>query len=75
YVTLYGSEGGASIEWGGEPRDPYRRLGIWTEKDGVPAELTPVVPPDGHHLETVVQFLALVRDGDAAEHDGSEALT
>lgn len=74
YVTLYGSEGGASIEWGGEPREPYRKLGIWTEKDGVPAELTPVVPPDGNHLETVVQFLAAVRSGDPAEHDGSEAL-
>lgn len=74
YVTLYGSEGGASIEWGGEPRTTYRKLGIWTEKDGVPAELTPVVPPDGHHLETVIQFLAAVRSGDAADHDGSEAL-
>jgi predicted dehydrogenase len=74
YVTLYGSEGGASIEWGGEPRDPYRKLGIWTEKNGVPAELQPVVPPDGHHLETVIQFLAAVRSGAAAEHDGSEAL-
>jgi predicted dehydrogenase len=74
YVTLYGSEGGASIEWGGHPRDSYRKLGIWTETDGVPAELTPVVPPDGHHLETVIQFLAAVRAGAATEHDGSEAL-
>lgn len=74
YVTLYGSEGGASIEWGGHPGDDYRKLGIWTEKGGVPAELSPVVPPDGHHLETVIQFLAAVRDGDDAGHDGSEAL-
>lgn len=74
YVTLYGSEGGASIEWGGDPGDSYRRLNIWTEKDGVPAELKPIVPPDGHHLETVIQFLAAVRDGAVAEHDGSEAL-
>lgn len=73
YVTVYGSEGGASIEWGGEPLQPYRRLGIWTEKDGVPAELTPVVPPDGQHLETVVRFLSDVRSG-AAGRDGSEAL-
>lgn len=74
YVTLYGSEGGASIEWGGEPRQPYRKLGIWTEKDGIPAELTPVVPPDGQHLGTVIQFLASVRSGTQTGHDGSEAL-
>ncbi|HYI53102.1 MAG TPA: Gfo/Idh/MocA family oxidoreductase [Microlunatus sp.] len=74
YVTVYGSEGGASIEWGGEPGKSYRKLGIWTEKDGVPAELTPVVPPDGQHLETVIQFLAAVRSGAVADHDGSEAL-
>ena len=74
YVTLYGSEGGAAIEWGGEPGDPYRKLGIWTEKDGVPAVLTPAVPPDGGHLETVLQFLANVRGDAGAEHDGSEAL-
>ena len=63
YVTVYGSEGGASIEWGGEPGEHYRKLGIWTEKDGVPAQLTPVVPPDGQHLETVIDFLAAVRNG------------
>ena len=74
YVTLYGSDGGASIEWGGEPGEPYRKLGIWTEKDGVPAELKPVVPPDGQHLETVVRFLGDVTSGAFAEHDGSEAL-
>jgi predicted dehydrogenase len=73
YVTVYGSEGGASIEWGGHP-ETYRKLGVWTEKDGVPAQLTPVVPADGEHLETVVDFLAAVRAGDLANHDGSEAL-
>jgi predicted dehydrogenase len=74
YLTLYGSDGGASIEWGGEPRQHYRKLGIWTEKNGVPAELTPIVPPDGHHLETVTQFLAAVRSDAHTSHDGSEAL-
>lgn len=74
YVTLYGSEGGAALEWGGEPGEPYRKLSIWTEKDGIPAVLTPVVPPDGGHLEAVLQFLAHVRGGTPAEHDGSEAL-
>lgn len=74
YVTLYGSEGGAAIEWGGEPGDPYRKLNIWTEKEGIPAVLTPAVPPDGRHLETVLQFLANVRSDAHTEHDGSEAL-
>ena len=36
YVTLYGADGGASIEWGA-PDDPQRSLNIWTEKAGVPA--------------------------------------
>jgi predicted dehydrogenase len=73
YVTLYGTEGGASIEWGGFPAT-YRKLGIWTEKDGVPAELTPYVPADGMHLQAVTDFVAAVRAGANAEHDGSEAL-
>ena len=30
YVTLYGSEGGASIEWV-DPSAPERTMGIWTE--------------------------------------------
>ena len=73
YVTLYGTEGGASIEWGGFPAT-YRKLGIWTQKDGVPAELTPYVPADGMHLQAVTDFVAAVRAGANAEHDGSEAL-
>ena len=51
YVTLYGSDGGATIEWGA-PNDPVRVLEIWTEKDGVPATLHPDIPPDGRHAES-----------------------
>ena len=32
------------------------------------------MPPDGQHLEAVIDFLAAVRAGATAEHDGSEAL-
>jgi len=74
YVTLYGSEGGASIEWGGGPSDSYQSLNIWTEKDGVPAVLQPNVPPDGQHTAAVLDFVAAVLAGDVEGHQGDEAL-
>jgi predicted dehydrogenase len=73
YVTLYGSDGGASIEWGA-PGDPHRTLSIWTEMSGVPASLHPVVPPDGGHAQCVLDFLAKVRSGDYTNHRGRQAL-
>ena len=73
YVTLYGSDGGASIEWG-SPDDPHRSLSIWTEKDGIPATLHPNTPPDGLHTECVVDFIAKVRSGDYTNHRGKQAL-
>jgi predicted dehydrogenase len=75
YVTLYGSEGGASIEWGGSPADPYRTMSIWTEKEGVPAVLQPNVPPDGQHTQAVLDFVAAVLSGEVQGHQGEEALT
>ena len=75
YVTVYGSEGGANIEWGGEPVQPYRRMSIWTEKDGVPAILQPNLPPDGGHAEAVTDFVSQVRSGEFKGRDGAEALT
>jgi predicted dehydrogenase len=74
YVTLYGSEGGATIEWGGLPEHTYHSLKIWTEVQGVPAELQPSIPPDGGHTECVLDFLAEVRSGSFAGHRGEEAL-
>lgn len=74
YVTLYGSEGGASVEWGGTMEDPYRTLNIWTEVQGVAAELQPDVPPDGLHRECVFDFLAKVRSGSFAGYRGEDAL-
>ncbi|MFP5282449.1 MAG: Gfo/Idh/MocA family protein, partial [Actinomycetes bacterium] len=77
YLALYGSEGGANIEWGGNPgtASAYRKLSIWTEVQGVPAELHPSAPPDGGHSQIVVDFVARVRSGDYAGHRGQEALT
>jgi predicted dehydrogenase len=74
YVTMYGSDGGASIEWGA-PDDPDRSLSIWTEKDGVPATLHPNIPPDGRHAESVKDFIAKVRSGDYSNHRGKQALS
>lgn len=74
YVALYGSEGGASIEWGGWGVEPYQRLNVWTEVDGIPAELQPMVPEHGHHEASVLQFVEKVRSGNFAEHTGDEAL-
>jgi predicted dehydrogenase len=73
YVALYGSDGGASIEWGA-PGDPHRTLSIWTEVSGVPASLHPSVPPDGLHTECVLDFIAKVRSGDYRNHRGKQAL-
>jgi predicted dehydrogenase len=73
YVMLYGSDGGASIEWGA-PGDPDRSLNIWTEVDGVPATLHPNVPSDGRHAECVLDFIAKVRSGDYTNHRGKQAL-
>ena len=75
YVTLYGADGGASLEWGGEPKEPYRKLSIWTEISGVAAELSPTPPPDGHHRGCVIDFLDKVRSGDFAEHRGEIPLS
>lgn len=75
YVTLYGADGGASLEWGGEPKQPYRKLSIWTEISGVAAELSPTPPPDGHHRGCVIDFLEKVRSGDFAEHRGEIPLS
>jgi predicted dehydrogenase len=74
YVTLYGSDGGASVDWGA-PNDPHRSLNIWTEKQGVPALLQPDIPPDGQHKACVRDFLEKVRTGDYTNHRGYEALS
>jgi predicted dehydrogenase len=73
YVTMYGSDGGASIEWGA-PDDPDRTLNIWTEKEGMPATLHPNIPPDGKHIESVKDFVAKVQSGDYSNHRGKQAL-
>jgi predicted dehydrogenase len=74
YVTVYGSDGGASVEWGA-PSDPHRSLNIWTEKKGIPASLQPAIPRDGLHKACVLDFLETVRAGDYTNHRGYEALT
>lgn len=72
YVTLAGSDGGARLEWGGGP-GTTSALRIWTEVDGIPAELQPPVPPSGGHTACVADFLDEVRSGDP-RHRGDQAL-
>jgi len=74
YVTLYGADGGATLEWGGDPSHPHQELTVWTEVAGIPAELQPVAGEDGRHAAAVASFLQKVSSGQAAVHDGSEAL-
>jgi predicted dehydrogenase len=72
YVTVYGSEGGASIEWGA-PNDPVRTLDVWTEKDGMPATLHPEIPADGRHEACVRDFVDAVKTGEYATYRGRQA--
>lgn len=74
YVTLLGAQGGASLEWGGDAENAYHSLRIWTEVDGVPAELQPVMGPSGGHRQCVVDFLAEVLSGKFDSYRGEEAL-
>lgn len=74
YVTLYGADGGATIEWGGDPAHPHQVLKVWTEVAGIPAELQPVAGEDGRHAAAIAEFLQKVQSGDWAAHDGSLAL-
>lgn len=71
YVTLYGDEGGATIEWGA-PTGP--KITVWTEVAGTPAELYPAPGEDRGHAGAIADFLAAVRSGEHAAHDGSLAL-
>jgi predicted dehydrogenase len=75
YVSVYGSAGGAALQWGGTQDEPWRTMEVWTEIDGVPAILQPDIPPDGLHRACVRDFLASVRGGDFGRHSGQEALT
>ena len=72
YVTVYGAEAGASIEW--VPTRSKRSLTIWTERDGKPEVLQPPLPRDGEHAEAVADFVALVRSGADPHAPGRAAL-
>ena len=72
YVTVYGAEAGASIEW--VPTTSKRSLTVWTERDGEPEVVRPPLPPDGGHAESVADFVALVRSGTDSPSHGHAAL-
>lgn len=73
YVVLYGSEGGAVL---GSPRvwnEP--RLTVLTDVRGIAAELSPVLPADGHHAEAVADFVAKVQAPSWDDSHGEHLLT
>jgi predicted dehydrogenase len=73
YVVLYGSEGGAVL---GSPEAwNLPQLTVLTDLKGYPAELTPVLPADGHHAEAVDDFVAKVQGSSWAEMHGEHLLT
>jgi predicted dehydrogenase len=71
-ITLYGTGGGAELI----VRDyvPSGDLRLFTDDGGVPAETRLTAPPGGGHRVVAEQFLAKIRSGDWAAHDGSAAL-
>jgi predicted dehydrogenase len=72
YVTVYGGDGGAAIEW--VPPTPKRSFTVWTEQAGQPGVLRPAPPPDGGHAECVADFLAQVRSTGGPPAHGHAAL-
>lgn len=74
YVTLYGSEGGAHIAWGGPAEEPPT-ISVWTDVEGMPALITPPVGPDGRHAAVVARFLTTVREEGPEGNDGRVALS
>jgi predicted dehydrogenase len=72
YVTVYGAEGGAGIEW--VPTTSKRSLTVWTEQAGKPEVLRPALPPDGDHTDAVADFLAEVRSTGGSPVRGEAAL-
>lgn len=72
YLDVYGADGGAHISFGGPGVADV--LKVWTEVAGTPADLHPLLPPNGGHAACVADFVAHVRSGDFAAHRGQQAL-
>ncbi len=71
-ITLYGTEGGAEIEvknYGWE-----RTLRIFTDIEGVPADVEPRVTRGEGHLGVVRDFIARIRSGEEQLRGGLEGL-
>jgi predicted dehydrogenase len=71
-VTLFGDRGGAEIDVANySPADTLR---IYQDVGGVPAEIRPLLPPGGDHLEVVAEFVDAIRGGQWECHQGAEGL-
>lgn len=70
YAEVYGSAGGARLEW----EVPDGGLTITTEMGGEPAVVHPTIPADGGHSKVVADFIGTVRSGDWAGAHGEADL-
>jgi predicted dehydrogenase len=68
-ITLYGTEGGAELRVINHA--PSGSLRLFTDDGGVPAETRLTAPPGSGHHFVIEGFLAAIRSGDFAAHDGS----
>jgi predicted dehydrogenase len=70
-ATLYGTEGGA--EWYVDDYVPVGSLKLFGDIDGHPTAESFRAPVGGAHAEVVADFVATIRSGEWAGHDGSAA--
>ena len=71
-MTLFGDKGGAEMDVANySPTDTLR---IYQDVGGVPAEIRPLLPPGGAHLEVVAEFVDAIRGNQWERHQGAEGL-
>ena len=70
-ATLYGTEGGA--EWYVDDYVPVGSLKLFGDRDGFATAQSFRADIGGAHPEVVADFVATIRSGDWAAHDGSAA--
>ncbi|MFW6598508.1 Gfo/Idh/MocA family protein [Propionibacteriaceae bacterium Y2011] len=73
YLTVYGTKGGANLELPTGPGSTPH-LSVVTDVDGIPAELSPILGPEGGHADCVATFVDTVGSGNWDAHRGRVGL-